>query len=69
MGQGSQQPGDPFIWRKAVELALLRAGIPLATLKVMSEMDVWIYYFLLRKQDETEQANAAAEAQARAARR
>jgi len=45
-----------------VELALLRAGIPLETLKQLSEEDAWLYYFLLRKQDEIANADAAAEA-------
>lgn len=65
MSQGGQ-PDDYFIQRKAVELALLRAGVPLDTLKGMSEGDVWIYFFLLQEQ---EKASGAAEAQMLLARR
>lgn len=45
-----------------VELALLRAGIPLETLKQLSETDAWLYYFLLRKQDEITSEQATVEA-------
>jgi len=43
-----------------VELALLRAGIPLEVLKVISEEDAWLYYFVLRKQEEISNAQMEA---------
>lgn len=52
-----------------MELSLLRAGIPLEVLKAMSEIDVWIYYFILRKNEEIDQAHNEADMQARASRR
>ena len=45
-----------------VELALLRAGIPLETLKTISEEDAWVYYFVLRKQEEISSATLEADA-------